>query len=52
MSPPVYNLTCSEPGQLTYGIIGLFVVVRAAAIGHWRLAKVEERWSARTADTG
>lgn len=35
-----------------YVIVGLFVVVWAAAIAYWRLAKVEERWSTRTADTG
>ncbi|MFG2661560.1 HoxN/HupN/NixA family nickel/cobalt transporter [Streptomyces sp. NPDC048425] len=29
-------------------IVGLFVVVWAAAIGYWRLAKVEERWAVRT----
>jgi high-affinity nickel-transport protein len=28
-----------------YLIVGLFVVVWAAAIAYWRLAKVEERWS-------
>ncbi|GAA2504970.1 HoxN/HupN/NixA family nickel/cobalt transporter [Streptomyces longisporus] len=35
-----------------YVIVGLFVVVWAMAVAYWRLAKVEERWSARTADTG
>ncbi|MGV9757265.1 HoxN/HupN/NixA family nickel/cobalt transporter [Streptomyces tricolor] len=34
-----------------YIIVGLFVVVWAAALGYWRLARVEERWSARTAPT-
>ncbi|MER7202210.1 HoxN/HupN/NixA family nickel/cobalt transporter [Streptomyces sp. CB01635] len=29
-------------------IVGLFVVVWAAAIGYWRLAKVEQRWAVRT----
>jgi high-affinity nickel-transport protein len=29
-----------------FAIAGLFVVVWAAAIGYWRLAKVEARWSA------
>ncbi|WP_030319997.1 HoxN/HupN/NixA family nickel/cobalt transporter [Streptomyces sp. NRRL B-3229] len=28
-----------------YVIVGLFVVVWAAAIAYWRLAKVEQRWS-------
>ncbi|MET7937115.1 HoxN/HupN/NixA family nickel/cobalt transporter [Streptomyces sp. NPDC005322] len=32
-------------------IVGLFVVVWAAALAYWRLAKVEQRWSARTAGT-
>ncbi|WP_317444631.1 HoxN/HupN/NixA family nickel/cobalt transporter [Streptomyces collinus] len=35
-----------------YVIVGLFVVVWAVAVGYWRLAKVEERWTARAADTG
>jgi high-affinity nickel-transport protein len=35
-----------------YVIVGLFVVVWAVALAYWRLARVEERWSARTADTG
>ncbi|MCX4699274.1 HoxN/HupN/NixA family nickel/cobalt transporter [Streptomyces sp. NBC_01373] len=32
-----------------YVIVGLFVVVWAAAIGYWRLAKVEQRWAVRPA---
>lgn len=32
-----------------YVIVGLFVVVWAAALSYWRLAKVEERWSVRAA---
>ncbi|CAM5514302.1 Nickel transporter NicT [Streptomyces canus] len=34
-----------------YVIVGLFVVVWAAAIAYWRLAKVEQRWAVRPADT-
>ncbi|MER5749273.1 HoxN/HupN/NixA family nickel/cobalt transporter [Streptomyces sp. NPDC002088] len=34
-----------------YVIVGLFVVVWAAAVAYWRLAKVEERWAVRPADT-
>ncbi|GAA2718844.1 MULTISPECIES: HoxN/HupN/NixA family nickel/cobalt transporter [Streptomyces] len=30
-------------------IVGLFVVVWAAALAYWRLARVEQRWTARTA---
>lgn len=30
-------------------IVGLFVVVWATALAYWRLAKVEQRWAARTA---
>jgi nickel/cobalt transporter (NiCoT) family protein len=30
-------------------IVGLFVLVWACAIGYWRLAKVEHRWSSRAA---
>ncbi|MFI0740750.1 HoxN/HupN/NixA family nickel/cobalt transporter [Streptomyces sp. NPDC021100] len=30
-------------------IVGLFVVVWAAALAYWRLAKVEQRWAARGA---
>ncbi|MFG2822716.1 HoxN/HupN/NixA family nickel/cobalt transporter [Kitasatospora sp. NPDC048365] len=30
-----------------FAIVGLFVVVWAAAIGYWRLARVEQRWTAR-----
>ncbi len=29
-------------------IVGLFVVVWAVALAYWRLAKVEQRWAART----
>ncbi|MFE9440431.1 HoxN/HupN/NixA family nickel/cobalt transporter [Streptomyces sp. NPDC006602] len=32
-----------------YVIVGLFMVVWAAAIGYWRLAKVEQRWAVRPA---
>ncbi|MEU6346815.1 HoxN/HupN/NixA family nickel/cobalt transporter [Streptomyces sp. NPDC046977] len=32
-----------------YVIVGLFVVVWAIAIAYWRVAKVEDRWAARTA---
>ncbi|MEV0639001.1 HoxN/HupN/NixA family nickel/cobalt transporter [Streptomyces sp. NPDC050619] len=35
-----------------YVIVGLFVVVWAAALAYWRLARVEERWAVRPADTG
>jgi high-affinity nickel-transport protein len=34
-----------------YIIVGLFVVVWAAAVSYWRLARVEERWAVRPADT-
>jgi high-affinity nickel-transport protein len=34
-----------------YIIVGLFVVVWAAAIGYWKVARVEERWAVRPADT-
>ncbi|RNF77895.1 HoxN/HupN/NixA family nickel/cobalt transporter [Streptomyces botrytidirepellens] len=30
-------------------IVGLFVVVWAAALAYWRIAKVEQRWAVRTA---
>jgi high-affinity nickel-transport protein len=33
-----------------YVIVGLFVVVWAAALAYWRLARVEERWTARAAE--
>ncbi|MEV6795616.1 HoxN/HupN/NixA family nickel/cobalt transporter [Streptomyces sp. NPDC051320] len=39
-------------GNVGYIIVGLFVVVWAAALGYWRIARVEERWTARTADGG
>ncbi|MEV8564476.1 HoxN/HupN/NixA family nickel/cobalt transporter [Streptomyces sp. NPDC051322] len=39
-------------GNVGYVIVGLFVVVWAAALGYWRIARVEERWTARTADGG
>ncbi|MFI0773562.1 HoxN/HupN/NixA family nickel/cobalt transporter [Streptomyces sp. NPDC021212] len=32
-----------------YIIVGLFVVVWAAALAYWRIAKVEQRWTVRTA---
>ncbi|KUN33029.1 nickel transporter [Streptomyces longwoodensis] len=34
-----------------YLIVGLFVVVWAAAVAYWKLAKVEQRWTPRPADT-
>jgi high-affinity nickel-transport protein len=36
--------------KVGYIIVGLFVVVWAAAVAYWRLAKVEQRWAVRTAD--
>ncbi|MDN0200466.1 HoxN/HupN/NixA family nickel/cobalt transporter [Streptomyces sp. S.PNR 29] len=33
-----------------YLIVGLFVVVWAAAVAYWRLAKVEQRWAVRAAE--
>ncbi|MFJ9855152.1 HoxN/HupN/NixA family nickel/cobalt transporter [Streptomyces sp. NPDC101150] len=33
-------------------IVGIFVVVWACALAYWRLAKVEQRWSARTTEGG
>ncbi|MCX3058759.1 Nickel transporter NicT [Streptomyces beihaiensis] len=35
-----------------YVIVGLFVAVWAVALAYWRLAKVEQRWSARVAQGG
>ncbi len=34
-----------------YVIVGLFVVVWAAALAYWKVAKVEQRWAVRPADT-
>jgi high-affinity nickel-transport protein len=34
-----------------YVIVGLFVVVWALALAYWKVAKVEQRWAARPADT-
>ncbi|MFJ9728476.1 HoxN/HupN/NixA family nickel/cobalt transporter [Streptomyces sp. NPDC101209] len=39
-----------DVGNIGYVIVGLFVVVWAAALAYWRLAKVEQRWTARTAE--
>ncbi|WP_327299350.1 MULTISPECIES: HoxN/HupN/NixA family nickel/cobalt transporter [unclassified Streptomyces] len=39
-------------GNVGYLIVGLFVVVWAAALAYWRIAKVEERWAVRAADSG
>ncbi|MET7443172.1 MULTISPECIES: HoxN/HupN/NixA family nickel/cobalt transporter [unclassified Streptomyces] len=33
-------------------IVGLFVIVWAAALAYWRLARVEQRWAVRPADGG
>ncbi|MFJ1972567.1 HoxN/HupN/NixA family nickel/cobalt transporter [Streptomyces sp. NPDC087903] len=33
-----------------YVIVGLFVVVWAAAVTYWKVAKVEQRWAVRPAD--
>ncbi|MFC8513862.1 HoxN/HupN/NixA family nickel/cobalt transporter [Streptomyces sp. NPDC057257] len=35
-----------------YVIVGLFVVVWAAALAYWKVAKVEQRWAARLAESG
>lgn len=35
-----------ELGNVGYFIVGLFVVVWAAALTYWKVARVEERWSA------
>ncbi|MFI1533720.1 Nickel transporter NicT [Streptomyces anandii] len=34
-----------------YVIVGLFVVVWAAALAYWKVAKVEQRWAVGSADT-
>ncbi|MFF8916263.1 HoxN/HupN/NixA family nickel/cobalt transporter [Streptomyces sp. NPDC015032] len=39
-------------GNVGYIVVGLFVLVWAAALVYWRIAKVEERWTARAADSG
>lgn len=39
-------------GNVGYIIVGLFVLVRAVASAYWRIAKVEERWTARATDNG
>ncbi|MFB6943579.1 MULTISPECIES: HoxN/HupN/NixA family nickel/cobalt transporter [unclassified Streptomyces] len=39
-------------GNVGYIIVGLFVVVWAAALAYWRIAKVEERWTGRAPDGG
>ena len=39
-------------GNVGYIIVGLFVVVWAAALAYWRLANVEQRWAVRAADGG
>ncbi|MFE7356658.1 HoxN/HupN/NixA family nickel/cobalt transporter [Streptomyces sp. NPDC057543] len=39
-------------GNVGYLIVGLFVLVWAVALAYWRIAKVEERWTARAADSG
>ncbi|AOR36006.1 hypothetical protein BFF78_37580 [Streptomyces fodineus] len=41
-----------NPDNVGCIVVGLLVVVWAVAIAHWRLAKVEERRRARTADAG
>ncbi|MET9662837.1 HoxN/HupN/NixA family nickel/cobalt transporter [Streptomyces sp. NPDC006510] len=38
-------------GNVGYIIVGLFVVVWAVALAYWRLADVEQRWTARAADS-
>ncbi|MFF2963862.1 HoxN/HupN/NixA family nickel/cobalt transporter [Streptomyces sp. NPDC057963] len=39
-------------GNVGYLIVGLFVLVWAVALAYWRIAKVEERWTARAGDGG
>ncbi|MET9911802.1 HoxN/HupN/NixA family nickel/cobalt transporter [Streptomyces sp. NPDC006476] len=54
-----FDLTDSVTGWIAdldldnvgYVIVGLFVVVWAAALTYWRVAKVEQKWSVRTAET-
>jgi high-affinity nickel-transport protein len=54
-----FDLTDSVTGWIAdldldnvgYVIVGLFVVVWAAALTYWRVAKVEQRWSVRPAET-
>ena len=38
--------------QAGYVVVGLFVVVWLAAVGYWRMARVESRWAAGTAGPG
>jgi nickel/cobalt transporter (NiCoT) family protein len=42
-------MSSPSPDNVGHGVVGLFVVVRAAALASWRFAKVEERWAARAA---
>ncbi|WP_328315827.1 HoxN/HupN/NixA family nickel/cobalt transporter [Streptomyces sp. NBC_00388] len=39
-------------GNVGYLIVGLFVLVWVAALAYWRIARVEERWTLRAADSG
>ncbi|MCX4728553.1 HoxN/HupN/NixA family nickel/cobalt transporter [Streptomyces sp. NPDC090052] len=38
-------------GNVGYLIVGLFVVVWAAALAYWHIARVEEKWAVRAADS-
>jgi len=39
-------VAAQDLGRVGFVVAGLFVVVWAAAVGYWRLARVEERWGA------
>jgi len=40
------SVAALDLGRVGFVVAGLFVVVWAAAVGYWRLARVEERWGA------
>ncbi|MFG2042933.1 HoxN/HupN/NixA family nickel/cobalt transporter [Dactylosporangium sp. NPDC048998] len=46
LADPVTGWIASlDLGNVGFVIVGLFVVVWAAAVGYWHLAKVEDRWA-------
>ncbi|HEU5416178.1 MAG TPA: HoxN/HupN/NixA family nickel/cobalt transporter [Streptosporangiaceae bacterium] len=45
----ISNINLNNVGFI---IVGLFVLMWAAAVGYWRLAKVEDRWAPSAGDPG
>ncbi|WP_050788450.1 HoxN/HupN/NixA family nickel/cobalt transporter [Streptomyces sp. AA4] len=53
LSDPVTGWVAGlDLNNVGFAIVGMFAVVWAAAIGYWRVARVEQRWEERGSRTG